>query len=241
MLFISSGKLWTDKHGPGSFKVMAVVMTGSGLEWTLPGISFWFVSTLFSLISSYAYPTWRRFSLRPLWLSGRSALFLHLPPMVPIAGDLPCVHYSDSAASDPGLAVKGKFTAEYLLMSSLFFMVYLVYHRSGTTWYLPSCLWPGTMYNPCLVFSFYMSFIIHYVTVELRDVFEHLGAAWEWSMTFWGALLLVAAVGGCIAQPAWPMWNPHSPGNSLSLRHLWYWCLAFLYYFIFAKCFPVIY
>lgn len=26
--------------------------------------------------------------------------------MAPVAGDLPCVHYSDSASSDPALAVK---------------------------------------------------------------------------------------------------------------------------------------
>lgn len=26
-----------------------------------------------------------------------------------------------------------------------------------------------------------------------------------------------------------------------SLGHSYYWCLAFLYYFTFAKCFPVIY
>jgi hypothetical protein len=52
--------------------------------------------------------------------------------MAPGAGDLPCVQYSDSASLDPGLAVKGKFAAKHLLMSSLFFMVYLVYHRPGT-------------------------------------------------------------------------------------------------------------
>jgi hypothetical protein len=33
------------------------------------------------------------------------------------------------------------------------------------------------MYDLPLVFSFYMFFIIHYVTVEFRDAFEHLGAA----------------------------------------------------------------
>lgn len=181
MLFMSSGKLWADKHGLENFKV---VMIEWDLEWTLHGISFGFVHTLLPLLSSYAPSTWRKFSLRPVWLSGRRALFLHLPPVAPVAGDLPCVHYSDSASSDPGLAVKDKFATKHLLMSSLFFMVYLVYHRPGTTWYLLSCLWSGTMYNLPLVFSFYMSFLIHYVTVAFGDVFEHSGAAWEWSITF---------------------------------------------------------
>lgn len=49
-----------------------------------------------------------------------------------VAGDFPSMPYSEADSSDPRLAVKGKFAAKCLPVSSLLFMVYLVYHRPGT-------------------------------------------------------------------------------------------------------------
>lgn len=69
--------------------------------------------------------------------------------MAPVAGDLPCVCHSDSASSDPGLAVKGKFAAKHLLMSSLF---------SWSTWFItgpgqPDICFPVYDQGQCMISS----------------------------------------------------------------------------------------
>lgn len=53
-------------------------------------------------------------------------LFPHFfPPLAPVARAL----YSSDLSSDSKLALKAGFADRYLLVGSLFFMVYLVYHQ----------------------------------------------------------------------------------------------------------------
>lgn len=158
---------------------MHVVMagSGSGLERIISDRRVWSVSALSTVAFFLLSP------LSPVPCACVSAL----PPMAPVAGARPGIHYSEPDSSDPGLAVKGKFATKHLLMSSLFFMAYSVYCRLGTTWYLLffSVVWDDVqMFSLCFfLHSPYNKYIMVQNSLEMFLSIWEQPESEEWS--FW--------------------------------------------------------
>lgn len=173
-----------------------------------------------------------------------------LPSFLPSAWALECALCYPDLSPDSKSALKADFTDQHFLVGSLFFMVYLVYYQLGTAWHLLSCLLDPDLLSQFSVLSEDSMTIWtdredisgdpswHDVSQQCLEAHLRIWGKGEWGRVrgvafpssggWWWAQL------GCLKSLC-------SSGNCLRLGRSYYWCFAFLYYFTFAKCFPVIY
>lgn len=171
--------------------------------------------------------------------------------LAPVTRALKCVLCFSDLSPDSKLASKAECADKHLLMGSLFFMVYLVYHQLGTAWHLLSCLLDSDLsVSPRLAktlgpyeFMVDQFLHIHHNTIHYTEIERY-------NCQFRSGLRKGVSFGERSGLHIWwwMMVNTAQPLEIImlsrecsSLGHLYYWCLAFLYYFTFAKRFPVIY